>query len=570
VTRLNHIRGAGKRRGDNRANALWGRSGRSAAVCVLVVALSFPAAGLARGQAQSGAFVPQSLLGVAGAYPEREFRVIVQGAPGKDSEAVSDQVRSEEAKNPGQEQGVLDEFKIISGVSAELEGNQILKLAQEPGILAITPDAQVVTSGLPPYNGQMWPQTSTVDQLWGGSDGSRAPAIAIVDSGIDASKVADFGARIVASVNLSSLSPGATGDQQGHGTMVAGIAAGASASYPGAAKDAPLIDVRTADANGLSLTSDVIAAVDWIVAHKVQYNIRVANFSMTGVSETSFRFDPLDKAVEKLWFNGIVVVASSGNYGSATGAVDVSHAPGNDPFIITVGATDQNQTAITADDTVPWWSAYGHTVDGFAKPEISAPGRYLIMPVPADSTIARFLPERAVVPGYMWMSGTSFAAPVVAGAAAQILALHPTWTPDQVKGALMLKAKYLPLAGFSGGVGEIDAEGASEVISPPNPNENLNAFVVTDPVTGTRTFDQASWVAAVSTNPSWSSASWGSASWSGASWGAASWGSASWSSASWGTASWGSASWGSASWGSASWGSASWGTAIWAALGLLP
>jgi hypothetical protein len=134
----------------------------------------------------------------------------------------------------------------------------------------------------------------------------------------------------------------------------------------------------------------------------------------------------------------------------------------------------------------------------------------------------------------------------------------------------MLKAKYLPLAGFSGGVGEIDAEGASEVISPPNPNENLNAFVVTDPVTGARTFDQASWVAAVSANPSWSSASWGSASWSGASWGAASWGSASWSSASWGTASWGSASWGSASWGSASWGSASWGTAIWAVLDLLP
>ena len=124
----------------------------------------------------------------------------------------------------------------------------------------------------------------------------------------------------------------------------------------------------------------------------------------------------------------------------------MSAAPGNDPFVITVGAIDQAQTSATGDDFVPPWSSYGHTVDGFAKPELSAPGRYLVMPVPAASTIATALPDRVVAPGYMWMSGTSFAAPVVSGAAAQLLARHPTWTPDEVKGALMQTARVLAQA----------------------------------------------------------------------------------------------------------------------------
>ena len=93
--------------------------------------------------------------------------------------------------------------------------------------------------------------------------------------------------------------------------------------------------------------------------------------------------------------------------------------------MITVGAIDQAQTSATGDDVVAPWSAYGHTADGFAKPELSAPGRYLVMPVPTASTIATALPDRIVAPGYMWMSGTSFAAPVVSGAAAQLLARHP-------------------------------------------------------------------------------------------------------------------------------------------------
>ena len=395
-------------------------------------------------QGASRTAVPQSLLDAASAHPEAAFRVVVQGGRGTRSAGVGDAVTSTRAALPASASKLRRKFSAINGVAATLTGKQILRLAQWRGISTITPDVTLRSTGY--ENAEMWRQTSSLEQLSAptGTDPlPQAPAIAIVDSGIDATRTADFGSRVVASVNVSSLAPGLTGDQQGHGTMVAGVAAGGSALHPGAAPNAPLVDVRTADGNGESLSSDVIAGIDWILAHRTQYGIRVVNLSMAGNTQTSFQSDPLDKAVEKLWFSGIVVVAAAGNGGTGTGEVDMSAAPGNDPFVITVGATDQGQTSTTGDDIAAPWSSYGHTADGFAKPELSAPGRYLVMPVPVDSTIAAALPDRVVAPGYMWMSGTSFAAPVVSGAAAQLLARHPDWTPDQVKGALMLTARSL-------------------------------------------------------------------------------------------------------------------------------
>jgi subtilisin family serine protease len=218
--------------------------------------------------------------------------------------------------------------------------------------------------------------------------------------------------------------------------------------------------------------------------------------------------------------------------------------------VITVGAADTAGTVSPADDFAAPWSVFGHTYDGFAKPEVAAPGRYVEAHVPTDSTLYRTRPDRIVSPGVLSLSGTSFAAPLVSGAAANLLALHPAWTPDQVKGALMLTA--VPSAAatpFSLGVGEIDAGAASAVSDPPNPNAAVDSFVTTDPTTGQPMFDTASWGTTVQADASWGTASWGTASWGTASWGTASWGTTFWSSASWGTASWGTASWGTASWG---------------------
>jgi len=424
----------------------------------------------------------------------------------------------------------------------------VVSASNEAGnVSATSPASAMVLVGYAPapQDAEMWRRSTQIDMLWSQLDpytgevlgpAPQAPAIAIVDSGVDASRVEDFGGRVVASVNLASLSPDASGDDQGHGTMVAGVAAGQAAKYPGVAQNAPIVSIRVSDGNGMSLSSDVIAAAEWILANKDAYNIRVANFSLKGSVETTYRFDPLNKAVQALWLNGVVVVAAAGNHGASDGsAVSMSYAPGNDPFVITVGASDERQSADPLDNGRPFWSGYGVNMDGFHKPDVSAPGRYLVMPIPESSTIARDFAERMVEPGYIWMSGTSFATPIVAGIAAQLIALHPSWTPDQVKGALMLTANYLGGPGFAAGVGQVDGLWAAYGLGDfaPDANENYGPFIKTDAVTGQRFFDEASWSEYVEGAASWSSASWTSASWSSASWSSASWSSASWSSASW-------------------------------------
>jgi serine protease AprX len=555
-------------RGQTRSSALWGKPGRGlAAVLTALVMLSVPVGATASGGAvgaSQNALLPDGLLASAQAHPNRVFRVIAEAKPGKSSTYLANLVQGAVTRHPGKAKGVHRTFKAIDGVSARLTGAQLLDLAGRKGILAITRDKTVRTSGQF-SNDQGWVQTARVADFWTGQSlaGVQPPAIAIVDSGVQAGRL-DFGGRVVKQVNLSSLTANSAGDGRGHGTLVAGIAAGSAGRYAGANPVAPIVSLDVMDDTGMALTSDVIAAADWILRNKTAYNIRVANFSLQSTQPATFAYDPLDKAVEKLWLSGVVVVAAAGNYGENGLATTVGFAPGNDPFIITVGASDLNSTPWTAaDDTAAPWSAYGYTLDGFAKPELGAPGRVLVGPVPALSTMAREHPERITAPGYMWMSGTSFAAPVVSGAAALILAFHPNWTPDQVKGALMLSAQPTA-AGAALGVGEVDAKAASQVSNPPNPNLALNQFVGSDGAGGLA-FDSASWASTAQADASWNSASWNSASWSSASWNSASWANASWAAASWAAASWNSASWAAASWNSASWAAASWNAASWAA-----
>src|ERR671937_1165970 len=501
------MRQDGTLRRDVRGNALWGR----------------------RGESRSNALWGSGKRGIV--LTALAAMLVVPGD--KDSKGAQDDVQSGGGS-------VKKRFLTIAGVSATVSGADLVKLAKYPHITAITPDVKVQSAGY--EDSTMWQDSTDMSILQNSFDPNtgaitgpapQAPTIAIVDSGVQAR--ADFGSRLVASVNICSLcSPTASGDDEGHGTMVAGVAAGSGSPYPGGAQNAPIVSVRTADASGESLESDVLSAAEWIDAHAKQYNIRVANFSLATASDTSIRVDPLDKAVERLWLDGIVVVAAAGNHGSASGPVSMSYAPGNDPFVITVGATDHHMTSDPTDDDVPYWSAYGTSMDGFSKPDVSAPGRYMIAPAPMGSTIPSTVPNRVVAPGYMWMSGTSFAAPVVSAEAAQILARHPGFTPDQVKGAIMLSANYLPNASnYSDGVGEVDGGVAASMSSAPNPNAGLYQFVSSDPLSGKKTFDAASWATYLSSGASWAQASWGEASWGEASWNAASWGEASWNAASW-------------------------------------
>ena len=220
--------------------------------------------------------------------------------------------------------------------------------------------------------------------------------------------------------------------------------------------------------------------------------------------------------------------------------------------MITVGASDTNGTVTPTDDFAAPWSAWGSTQDGFRKPELAAPGRVLNGPVPMDSPMFTSNPSRKVADGYMWMSGTSFAAPIVSGAAATVLSRHPDWTPDQVKGALMAVGERSHRIRLDGCAGCRDVEYRRRRSRPTGAPTRMPGSTASSPRPGDRdeTFDSTGWAATAATDPAWNAASWSSASWSSASWSSASWSSASWSSASWSSASWSSASWSSASWSS--------------------
>jgi serine protease AprX len=537
---------------------------------VAVLALVLPVSGLAasagstsgKDQGSGSALVPQALLDQAKANPSQLFNVVVTGQKGRSSATIANDVNSGRSDGQGK---LKRQFRSINGVSASLSGADLLKLADNSHVRSIVPDQKL---GLLDYqNDEMWRTSTGVSSLWSHPAtvcavnalgvqidplckavaafvAPQAPAIAVVDSGIDPNHAADFGSRILARADM--VGDGKSGDPVGHGTMVAGVAAGANSSYPGVAQNAPLLDVRVADSSGQASTSTIIAGLDWILANKSQYNIRVVNMSLGSTSAASIAFNPLDQAVEKLWLSGIVVVASAGNAGSATGPVDIG-APANDPFIITVGAIDPNATASTADDFRAPWSSYGITPDGFAKPELAAPGRFMLAPVSSGSLLPTNEPTRVVAPGYMWMSGTSFAAPVVSGSAAQVLAYHPSFTPDQVKGALLASATALPTQAGTG-FGEVNAAKAVAVASPPNPNEHLNDFVTTDPTTGAPTFNSDAWHTTVQTQSNWIESNWVQSNWVQSNWVQSNWVQSNWIESNWIESNWIESNWIESNW----------------------
>ena len=203
------------------------------------------------------------------------------------------------------------------------------------------------------------------------------------------------------------------------------------------------------------------------------------------------------------------MVAAAGNLGSAPDAV--SYAPGNDPYVITVGALDSEGTQSISDDVQASWSSQGVTQDGFYKPDVEAPGAHIVTTLAPGSSFATACPACVVSDAYFQLSGTSLAAPIVSGIAADLLAAHPRWTPAMVKGALVSTAADLPDDGD--GVRAMNAYWAAG--GQLSSDQGLTPNDLIDPGTGTIDYDAASWSAA-----SWSTAadplaaSWSAASWS--------------------------------------------------------
>jgi hypothetical protein len=364
---------------QERGSALWGNGGGRKRRLLAVIALAASVFAFSAGQAQAGGpkrpIVPSDLVAQAVANPQQLFNVIIQANRGTATNKLAEQLSLAQRANPGVARGLYRRFdSIFSGVAATVTGTQLKWLSHCPFVAVITPDMKTTPSS-DASNVQIWPDVAQLSAYWPQAAATPGPTIAFLDSGVDAGNPA-FGGRVQTQVNFySGSNPNSPGDGLGHGTFAAVIAAGADDGHTGGVPNAGIVSLDVLDDQGSGSTSDMIAALDWVLQNKAQYNIGVVNISIVASQNSSFMYDPLDKAVEKLWLNGVVVVAAAGNYGSTGGASGVPFAPANDPFVISVGATDTNGTVSTADDFAAPWSAWGATNDGFMKPELAAPGR---------------------------------------------------------------------------------------------------------------------------------------------------------------------------------------------------
>jgi serine protease AprX len=322
----------------------------------------------------------------------------------------------------------------INGAAFSVPESALEELAADPDVLYVSPDRSVAAF-VNPSNTDFYAQAVFAQAAWAQYTGSGI-GIALIDSGI--TNNGDFGNRIV---YTQSFIPAPT-TTYGHGTHVAGILAGGgnnstgsnfSKTFAGIANGANIINLRVLDQNGASSDSVVISAIQKAISLKSTYNIRVMNLSLGRPVYESYALDPLCQAVEQAWKAGIVVVVAAGNNGRDnslnTNGYGTITAPGNDPYVITVGAMKPMGTPGRSDDQIASYSSKGPTLlDHVVKPDLVAPGNLIISTL-ASTSATLFTPSTTVPTNYYnnygnWsastayfkLSGTSMATPVVSGA----------------------------------------------------------------------------------------------------------------------------------------------------------
>jgi serine protease AprX len=397
----------------------------------------------------SSAALDPRIATLAEHHPQRSLQAIVQfNAPVSEAKAQAD------ARAHGR---VIGKLPIIHGLALQLTAGQARALAANPDVHAVSLNSTVTTQSIPTMLGSQsvssdllkttFNQTLGVQPLWKFGVTGTGVGVAVIDTGIDGA-LPDFAtadgkhSRVIVSAVDNNHATSAN-DGFGHGTDVAGIIAGNGntrsdalhGQYVGVAPNANLVSIKVSDETGATNVLDVIYGLQFAVDHRDQYNIRVINLSLDSATPQSYKVDPLDAAVESAWMHGIVVVASAGNRGSASDAVQYS--PANDPYVITVGGVDENGTADPSDDAPAAWSSQGTTQDGVEKPDVYAPGAHIVSVLAPNSAFANASCNCLVGGGqYIQTSGTSMAAPMIAGLVADLLQAHPRWTPNQVKGVL--------------------------------------------------------------------------------------------------------------------------------------
>jgi serine protease AprX len=378
------------------------------------------------------------------------------------------------------------------------------------------------------------------DALAASGYSGKGVTVAVIDSGI--ANTSELGPSILTRGNFAGV---ASGDLYGHGTFVAGL-------VHRTAPAANLVSIKLSGADGAVDATQVLAAIQWCVANRNSYGIRVINLSFGTDSTQSYTESPLNYAVERAWDAGIVVVTSAGNLGGQV------TKPGDDPLAITVGAVDDAGTADTADDTIPGFSSHGPTQDGLTKPDVYAPGVHVESARAPGSTVESLYPDALVGDTDMRGSGTSFSTGIVSGLVAQLLSANPKLTPDQVKYALMSGAT--PLAGSDGGgiangpAALAAGLGTPESASAPRSNgqgslDDMRGSFRVKLTDGTMITGDMTTQGHMFNRGDYMASQWGASQWGASQWGASQWGASQWGASQWGASQWGASQWWASQWG---------------------
>jgi serine protease AprX len=441
--------------------------------------------GLRRGRAPLVAALSALVLAtVAGAVPRaasaqpgpaEAVRVIVQ------RHAAADGAPAQAVRRLGGQ--VTRHLPIVAGFAATVPAGAVGELASHPGVRAITPDSRVRVQGtLSDGDVQsVYTRAIKADSAWQRGVTGRGVTVAVLDTGV--ASVPDLAGRLVhvrddltgrttPCKNLSGELD--CNDRYGHGTFIAGLVAGNGASsggrWKGVAPEARILSVKAAGADGAADVSNILAAIQWVVSFKERYDIQVLNLSLGTDSTQDWRIDPLNYAVERAWAAGMTVVVSASNEGPNPGTIA---KPADDPWVITVGATDDRGTAGVGDDRLPDFSGRGPTAHGLAKPDVAAPGAHVVSLRAPGSTIDTRFPWY-VDGSYRQGSGTSMATGVVSGAVALMLQANPNLTPDGVKHALVATARDAASSDpMAVGAGVVDVNAAAFSAPPGVANQGL-------------------------------------------------------------------------------------------------
>lgn len=368
---------------------------------------------------------------------------------------------------------VTRDLPLIDGFAATLPAAAVPALAAADGVDVVSADRAVHVQGQTSGQGgaPLAPRVVEAPAAWQAGATGAGVTVALVDTGV--ADLPDVAGRVVPvhddrtgrTATCHDLSgEGHCGDSYGHGTFMAGLIAGNGAGAGGAptgtAPQARVLSVKVAGADGAADVSTVLAAIQWVVSFKDRYDVRVLNLSLGTDSTQSWKDDPLNYAVQRAWHEGVLVVVAASNTGPAPGSIA---KPGDDPWVLTVGAVDDRGTPGRGDDQAPAFSGRGPTAEGIAKPDVVAPGAHVVSLRAPGSTLERAFPTSDTSSPYRTGSGTSMAAAVVSGAAALALQANPELTPDQLKHALRADSRAAASSDPSVvGAGLIDAAATAD------------------------------------------------------------------------------------------------------------